>query len=521
MTRRGGMWIRATLAAALTAVLAWHWLARCDVPSDSALVQRPPRIRPDYAETVIPPNIAPLNFLIEEPGVEYRVRIHGAEGHDVVIGSRGPSIVIPLRPWRQLLAQNRGGRILFDVYARDNDGRWSRFSPFGENVAREEIDSHVVYRSMGPVCSLFRDMGLCQRNLENFDQSPVLATSESFDGCMNCHSFANNRPDLFALQVRPGMEKKDIKGGMFVVRGSRVVELKTESKAAPKRPSYIAWHPSGSVIAFSMTKTKQLFHGAGAEFREGYDTESHLAIIDLRTGAVSSSPSIADPAMQEAFPCWSADGKTLYFCRAKTQWAGESSPRIEDLKKVMYDLMRVKYDMDKNELGPPEAVLTAAEAGMSIGQPRPSPDGRYLLVSMAAYGNFFPFQPSSDLYLLDLKTNKRRRLECNSDQSESWHSWSSNSRWIVFSSRRDAPLLSRLYFSYIDSKGIAAKPFLLPQKDPNEYDSSLKVYNVPELISGPIAISQRELLQAIRSAGAAAGKPQKPIPADDDLYQVQ
>ena len=76
-----------------------------DLPTECDAVRRPPRIRPDYSETVIPPNIAPLNFLVEEPGVEYRVRIHGAEGEDILIGSRSPSIVIPPRPWRELLEQ--------------------------------------------------------------------------------------------------------------------------------------------------------------------------------------------------------------------------------------------------------------------------------------------------------------------------------------------------------------------------------------------------------------------------------
>ena len=151
-----------------------------------------------------------------------------------------------------------------------------------------------------------------------------------------------------------------------------------------------------------MTKTRQFFHGAGAELREGYDQASHLAIINLQTGAVSTSPGIADPAMQEAFPCWSADGKMLYFCRAKTLWGGKTPPRVEDLSKVMYDLMCVKYDVDKNELGSPETVLAAADTGLSIGEPKASPDGRYLLFCMATYGSFFPFQPGSDLYLMEI-----------------------------------------------------------------------------------------------------------------------
>ena len=101
-------------------------------------------------------------------------------------------------------------------------------------------------------------------------------------------------------------------------------------------------------------------------------------------------------------------------------------------------------------------------------------------------------------------------MSCNSDSSDAWHCWSSNSRWIVFSSRRDVPLLSNLYFSYIDANGHASKPFLLPQKDPSYCDSYLKVYNVPELISGPITVSQRELLQALRTANATADEAKEP-----------
>ena len=419
---------------------------------------------------MIPPNIAPLNFLVEEPGVEYRVRIHGAEGEDIIIGSRNPSIVIPPRPWRRLLAENRGGRIVFDVYAKDGEGRWSRFHPFSNDVAREEIDSHLVYRLLGPVCSLYHNMGVYQRNLESYDQSPIL-TTDAVDGCMNCHSFANNRPDLFALQVRPGMGKKTVQGGMFVVRGGQAVELKTQSKAAPQRPSYIAWHPSGSVIAFSMTKTKQFFHGAGAEIREVYDQASHLAIVNLQTGAVSTSPGIADPAMQEAFPCWSADGKMLYFCRAKTLWTGETPPRMEDLDKVKYDLMCVKYDVDKNELG---------LAGDRPGGRRNRPEHRR---AEGVARRPLPAVLHGGLrQLLSLPGRQRSVLDGSQEPQVPAAGVQQPGKRIVallveqlamdrLQQQARHPLLSRLYFSYIDSKGNAAKPFILPQKDPSGYDS--------------------------------------------------
>ena len=38
-------------------------------------VSRPPHISPDYRDILIPPNIAPLNFAIHEPGTRFQVRI--------------------------------------------------------------------------------------------------------------------------------------------------------------------------------------------------------------------------------------------------------------------------------------------------------------------------------------------------------------------------------------------------------------------------------------------------------------
>jgi len=359
---------------------------------------------------------------------------------------------------------------------------------------------------------MYRNIGIYQRNLEGYDESPVV-TNDSFGGCVNCHSFANNRPNRFALQVRPQAGAKKIQGGMLVVGDRQAVRLKTQSAAAPKQSSCIAWHPSGSVIAFSMSTTRQVFHGAGAEFRDAYDRDSHLAVMNVASGDVYTAPDFADPDKLTNFPSWSADGKVLYYCSAKMMWDQTKPPAIEDLRKMKYDLMSVRCDIEKGTLSRPKMVLAAAETGMSICEPRTSPDGRYLLFCMLSYGVFPLFQSSGDLYLLELDSGKYRRLECNSDRSEAWHCWSSNSRWIVFSSRRDNPLMSRPYFSYIDAAGREHKPFVLPQKDPAFYDTCLKTYNIPELVAGPItAAQQEELLRAIDSGGAATVAPPKAVP---------
>ncbi|MBN1515024.1 PD40 domain-containing protein [Candidatus Sumerlaeota bacterium] len=499
--------VAAAIASALLVAYGWRQASQ-DHPDQYVDTPRLPQIRPDYGEIVIPPNIAPLNFLVEEPGIEFRVRIHGAGDQDILIASHDPSIVIPQQPWRELLLENRGGKIGLDIYVKGQDGRWSRFKQIENTVAQEKIDSHLVYRLLGPVCNYFNETGVYQRNLENFDVSPIL-TSHSFGGCVNCHSFKGNDPKEFSLHIRPGPYSMNAASGMIRVRDGHAVRLQTKSAAAPRPPGYIAWHPDGLAVAYSMNKPAQVFRAAGDEIRDVLDFYSDLAVANTETGASSSSPDISDPGRLETFPCWSADGKEIYYCSAQSKWGKDNPPDPESMKKLMFDLVRVEYNAEDNTFGPPETVLAASDTGMSITEPRASPDGRYLLCCMLDYGMFPLFRSSADLYLMDLKTGDYRRLECNSDSCEAWHSWSSNSRWIVFSSKRDNGLLARPYFSYIDAEGRAHKPFVLPQKDPAFYDAWLKTYNVPELITGPVKVSQKELLQAIFSVNASAdGVPQ-------------
>ena len=96
--------------------------------------------------------------------------------------------------------------------------------------------------------------------------------------------------------------------------------------------------------------------------------------------------------------------------------------------------------------------------------------------------------------MIDLSTLRSYPLEAaNSDDVESYHSWSSNSRWFVFSSRRIDGLYTRPYIAYVDEDGKVGKPFLLPQKDAGFYQSFMKSFNIPEFITGKVKVRGRVL----------------------------
>ena len=142
-------------------------------------------------------------------------------------------------------------------------------------------------------------------------------------------------------------------------------------------------------------------------------------------------------------------------------------------------------------------MVSAQDTGLSANQPKVSPDGRFVLFCLCQYGNFPIYQPGSDLYVLDLRTRRHQRLDINSAQADSWHGWSSNGRWVVFSSKRLDGLFARPFFSYVDEQGQFHKPFVLPQADPAFYESCLNTFNVPELVRGPVTVPQRDLARAI------------------------
>jgi hypothetical protein len=102
---------------------------------------------------------------------------------------------------------------------------------------------------------------------------------------------------------------------------------------------------------------------------------------------------------------------------------------------------------------------------------------------------------------MDLEGGRYERMACSSEWAESWHCWSSNGRWLAFSSKREDGQFVKVYFSHVDEDGTAGKAFLLPQKDPSHYEWFFKLYQLPELVRGPLPVAGEEIARAIRTPG--------------------
>jgi hypothetical protein len=119
-----------------------------------------------------------------------------------------------------------------------------------------------------------------------------------------------------------------------VVREGKAARVKTRTEARPFAPHVTSLHPSGDLAAFSVNWFGQFMRGTGTETREVVDLDSDLAIVDFRTGDVSTSPGIADPDRLETFPSWSPDGKHLFFSSVPRLWKKTAFAPLKDYKQV-------------------------------------------------------------------------------------------------------------------------------------------------------------------------------------------
>jgi len=457
----------------------------------AAIIDNLPAIDPDYTDIIIPPNIAPLNFRIQQAGTGYYAKIYSAAGDTIKVAGKGNKILIPEKAWKTLLTANAGKELFIDIYVKDEDNSWSRYKTITNRIAVNKIDNHLAYRLINPAFNYWSKMGLYQRDLESFKQTPILVNRMTEHNCMNCHNFGGNSADRMLFHMRAGKGS-----GMMLYRDGKLVKVNTATdfNAAGAYPS---WHPNGNLLAMSVNKLQMFYHSV-AEPRDVIDFKSDLIIYDINANMVTSNPKLADPNYMETFPNWSGDGKYLYFCRApklENYILPENGGEDLAYDRILYDLARISYDPATGNWGELEVVVNAQEIDMSVIIPKTSPDNKFLMFTLSRYGSFPIYHSFSDLYLLNLENLECHKLECNSASTDSYHSWSSDSRWFVFSSKRQDEVCSRPFFSYLDEIGHASKPFLLPQKDPDFYDTFNKTYNVPELFNGPVQVSPQELVR--------------------------
>jgi hypothetical protein len=465
----------------------WSGCGRSGFPGNGQVIQldRKPVIFPDYAGITIPVNIAPLNFEMEEEGERFAAMLEGESGGSMKLTSRGSLFRIPPRRWTGFLKENQGSGFAVKIFKKEG-GQWASYEPFMIQVASEAIDPYLVYRLIPPGYETWSSMGLYERDLTSFREEPVIENRNIEDNCVNCHSFSNGSGDNMLFHIRGS------KGGTMIKHGDEIEKLNLKRDETLSAGVYPSWHPSGDYIAFSTNRIEQYFHARTEKTIEVQDRQSDLIIYNTASQEITHVPGTEGDQYMETYPSWSPDGRSLYFSRS-------DADATTSYDSIRYDIYRIAFDPELGTFGATEPVMLATQLEKSASLPRISPDGRYLLCTLHDYGTFPIWHKEADLCLVDLSTGKSEfPANVNSEDTDSYHTWGQNSRWIVFSSRRYDGRYTKLYISYFNREGQFQKAFLLPQRDPGMYNSFFYSYNRPELITGPIQVRPRRWVRVAR-----------------------
>lgn len=210
-----------------------------------------------------------------------------------------------------------------------------------------------------------------------------------------------------------------------------------------------------------------------------YPTGGVLAYYNRETGEIKVLPGADDPRYVQANAVWSPDGQTIAFARALAKdnfppgipLAQEANDPNEN--QIKYDLYTLPFNNGRGGIAEP--LLGASNNGRSNSFPKYSPDGKWIIYVQAKNGLLM--RPDSKLYIIPARGGEARRLKCNTPLMNSWHSWSPNSRWLVFSSKFAKPF-TEMYLTHVDESGNDSPAILVPNST-----AFNRAVNIPEFVN--------------------------------------
>lgn len=310
--------------------------------------------------------------------------------------------------------------------------------------------------------------------------------------CGNCHSFTADGGTL-AMDVDYGSDK-----GSYVIAPIRPQTVLEKSMV-------ISWSdyrredneltfgllsqisPDGRYVV-STVKDRSVFAPVDDLFysQRFFPVAGILVVYDRQTKRFFPLAGADDRRYVHSNPTWSPDGKTLLFAYNQAyQLTGlkdassavvereEVAEFFEGQKKFRYDLYRI--DFNDGQGGRATPLPGASDNGWSNYFPRFSPDGRWIVFCRS--DSFMLLQPDSELFIMPSGGGSPRRMRCNfTGRMNSWHSWSPNGKWMVFSSKADGPF-TQLWLTHIDSEGNDSPAVLL-----EHFTAADRAANIPEFV---------------------------------------
>ena len=442
-------------------------------------------IYPDYKEVTIPANIAPLNYRYAMKDVRKATTTFTLGDKSVTI--RGIEVEWNLNKWKAFLEGAEGQTISVKAEAvvegKTLTDAWNIY------ICKDKIDAYITYRLIEPAYQMWHEVSIEERCIENFKETTICDYQHTQNACMNCHIHGQQRGDLSIFYIRGA------KGGAILNRNGELRKLTLNVDGMVSGTVYGELHPSGRFGVFSTNIIMPGLHSIPGGRMEIYDTMSDLTVADFDNNEMINLPHVARGDRFETFPCFSPDGNSVFWCSA------DSVAVPQEVMKLRYHLLRADFDSSNGHISEQiDTVWNAVLNDASVCHPKVSPDGRWLMFTVSDYGTFPLYHTESTLHLIDLKTGEDKSLEAmKGNRSGTFHSWSSDSHWFVFASKRGDSQYGKPWFCYLDDEGNPTKPFVLPQKSSRFYDNTLKSFNVPDIARESTGMTVRDASRMFKS----------------------
>lgn len=378
------------------------------------------------------------------------------------------------------------------------------------SISKDDVGARVFYKQVPPHFGYaYKNPEVCKWRLgdiSSYGKPPIVL--EKLNVCGNCHSFSSDGK-IFGMDIDYQKDK-----GAYVLTPTR-------KKIELSEADLITWNdfpnpdntvnmglfsrisPNGSYVVSTVHEKNYMALINDLNFSQLFFTyRGIIAIYSRLDGKFMSLSGANDPNFVQTGPAWSPDGKYVVFSRAKVNKelvdyfeSGRSYDidpgiRIEDLNRrfqIRYDLYRVAFNAGKG--GTPEPIRGASNNGKSNYCARYSPDGKWIVFNQSETGLLL--QPDSQLYIVPAQGGTIRKMRCNTDIMNSWHSWSPNSRWLVFASKVNSAF-TELFLTHVDENGDDSPPVLLWRLNSKEYAATIPEFtNTNALeISSIISLNQ-------------------------------
>jgi len=379
-----------------------------------------------------------------------------------------------LRPDYKSPAALSRGSITFRVSA----------DPVGAPVFYRDVPLMPTSNEQGVVMPLAEGaLPLIEWRIRDLSRPSGTVVLRDMPTCANCHSFSLDGKVLGMDMDGPAGDKGSyavapVEPRMAIGR-DKVFSWNAFHPKVPTFGMFSRVSPDGRFVVSSVDESVFVANYMDFRFLQTfYPTRGILAYYDTETKKIATLPGADDPAYVHTNAVWTPDGETLVFLRADAapnRPSGRPPEKANDPNEVRirYDLFTIPFNGGRG--GEARPLPGASMNGRSNSFPKVSPDGRWIVWVRA--GNGLLMRPDSELYIMPAAGGTPRRMTCNLRLMNSWHSWSPNSRWLVFASKANTPY-TEMFLTHIDGDGNDSPAVLVPNST-----AANRAVNLPEFVN--------------------------------------